>query len=219
MAPYTAALEEYASLLRAGPSGLLSRNDRERIADHIADALGGVDVVQSLQPQSVVDVGSGGGFPAIPLALALESSSFELVESSAWKAAFLAEVIEAVNLSDRTRVHTTRVEEIVALLGREMHDVATARALAPTVVALEYLAPLVRVGGAVVLWSTNQALAPGISGDVLDKLGLRPPAVHQRPSVLRSDGALGVWHKHAPTIATIPRRTGVASKRPLASPE
>jgi 16S rRNA (guanine527-N7)-methyltransferase len=162
----------------------------------LEDALRGADVVRSLAGD-VVDVGSGGGAPGIPLALALPERSFTLVEAERRKADFLREHAPA-NVS----VVWGRAEEQPV----DAFGVAVAKALAQPATAVEWVLPLVRPGGAAVLWLGPSADL-GVVAAVAAQVGGGEPRVE--------DG-LVVVPKVAPTPAGFPRRVGVAKKRPLA---
>ena len=102
----------------------------------------------------------------------------------------------------------------MAALGREQLDAGTARALAAPLVVAEYLSPLIRVGGHLVLWATTaQAQDPAVANN--DILGLAEPTVVAAPTALRDDGVRIVWPKVAPCAERVPRRVGVAARRPL----
>jgi len=161
----------------------------------LEDALRGVEVVRALAGD-VVDVGSGGGSPGIPLALSLPERAFTLVEAERRKAAFLREVAPA-NVS----VVWGRVEEQPV----DAFGVAVAKALARPATAVEWVLPLVRPGGAAVLWlgpSADLAVVAGVAA----RVGGGEPRV---------ESGLVVVPKVAPTPAGFPRRVGVAKKRPL----
>ena len=160
-----------------------------------------------LEPGSLVDVGSGGGSPGIPLAAAREDVSVTLLEATGKKAAFLRRwAAEFQNVT----VHQGRAEEWAAADGREMFDTAIARALAPPAVALEWALPLVKVGGRFLLFTTSrdQELIAGVAPVV----GGRLVEVDHASD---SDRALCVVEKCTATPTRFPRRTGIARKRPL----
>jgi 16S rRNA (guanine527-N7)-methyltransferase len=147
----------------------------------------------------VVDVGSGGGAPGIPLASALPDREVVLLEASRRKCSFLEDVAAAF---PNVRVVCGRAEEQeVARVG-----VAVARALAPPPVAAEWCLPLVRPGGAAVLFVGPTAEVERVS------------QVAERLAAQLVDGPQGliVIEKVGPTPAGFPRRPGVARKRPLA---
>lgn len=206
--------QRYIDEVRAGPSGLFSRGDMSRLAEHVADGVTGAPLLAELGARSIVDIGSGGGIPGLPLAIELPDAQVHLIESQAWKAEFLRTCARALDLESRVTAHAIRAEDAVAQLGRELLDAGTARALAAPLVVAEYLSPLVRVGGHLVLWSTtSQAADPAVAPHAL--LGLGDPRIVDAPSALRADGALIVWPKIAPCTDRVPRRTGVAARRPL----
>jgi 16S rRNA (guanine527-N7)-methyltransferase len=160
------------------------------------DSLRGVELV-SRYDAPIVDVGSGGGAPGIPLAYALPDREVVLVEAERRKAEFLE-----ANAPANARVVWGRVEEQET----DWAGVAVAKALAHPPTALEWCLPLVREGGAVVLW-----VGPSVELDrvasVAGKIAGEVDGVH--------DGLLLV-RKVGPTPSGFPRRVGVAKKRPLA---
>ena len=161
------------------------------------DALRGLPLVAA-ESGPVVDVGSGGGTPGIPLAASLPDREVTLLEAERRKCAFLERwTAELPNL----RVVWGRAEEQQP----ETFGVAVAKALAQPPTAAEWCLPLVREGGAVVLWV-------GPTADV-ERVG-RVAALLAAEVEHGGDGLL-VLRKLGPTPADFPRRTGVARKRPL----
>jgi len=159
------------------------------------DALRAVELVRSLGGP-IVDVGSGGGSPGIPLALSLPESEVTLLEAERRKCDFLERWAPA-----NARVVWGRAEEQETV----GYGVALAKALALPPVAAEWCLPLVRPGGAVVLW-LGPAADLELLGRVSAQLGGGPPE--------ERDG-LVVLEKLVPTPPGFPRRTGIARKRPL----
>ena len=149
------------------------------------------------EPGPVVDVGSGGGAPGIPLAVALPEQEFVLLEAQERKCAFLRE-----HAPPNARVVRGRAEEQEL----DWAGCAVAKALAPPPVAAEWCLPLVRAGGAVVLWVGPSADAAAVA-TVAQRLAAEPEG--------SPDGFL-VLRKLGPTPEGFPRRPGVARKRPLA---
>jgi 16S rRNA (guanine527-N7)-methyltransferase len=206
--------ERYIELVLAGPSGLFSRGDLDRLRDHVSDGITGAATLAELGARSIADVGSGGGVPAIPVAIELPDASLHLIESQRWKAEFLHACAHELSLESRMTVHPIRAEAAPARIGRELLDAGIARAVADPLVVAEYLAPLVRVGGHLVLWTTRvRANGEGVAAHEL--LGLGAPEIRPAPSALREDGVLLVWPRIAPCTDRVPRRAGVASRRPL----
>jgi 16S rRNA (guanine527-N7)-methyltransferase len=164
----------------------------------LEDSLRGVDVVRGLDGP-IVDVGSGGGAPGIPLAAALPDRKVTLLEAERRKVDFL-------------RRWTERLSNLEAIWGRaeeqetDRYGVAVSKALAPPPVAAEWLLPLVRPGGAAVLWVGPTADLEAVAR-VAGQIGAGMPE--------ERDG-LVVIPKLNPTPDGFPRRPGMARKRPLA---
>jgi 16S rRNA (guanine527-N7)-methyltransferase len=161
------------------------------------DALQGVPLLAAF-PGPVVDVGSGGGTPGIPLAAALPDRQVTLLEAARRKCDFLRRwEADLPNL----RVVRGRAEEQPV----DEYAVAVAKALAPPHVAAEWCLPLVRPRGAAILW-----VGPSVERD-------RIAAVAARLGAVLDDSPAGfvVLRKTGPTPAGFPRRPGVARKRPL----
>jgi 16S rRNA (guanine527-N7)-methyltransferase len=191
-------LERWLDELLATP-GLTSMRDRERARRALLeDSLRGAELVRRFDGP-IVDVGSGGGAPGIPLAAALPEREIVLLEAQRRKCVFLERVAGAF---PNVRVVRGRAEEQEV----DRFGVATAKALAPPPVAAEWCLPLVRPGGAAILWVGPSAAVVAV-GRVSERLGGGPPEEH--------DGLL-VLPKLGPTPAGFPRRPGVARKRPLA---
>ena len=160
------------------------------------DALRAVEVVRSYDGP-IVDVGSGGGSPGIPLACALPDRAVTLVEAERRKCRFL-EVWAPPN----ARVVWGRAEEQPV----ESFGVGVAKALAQPATAVEWVLPLVRVGGAAVLW-----LGPSADLELVARV-----AAHLGGGAPEVREGLVVVPKDEPTPPGFPRRVGVAKKRPLA---
>jgi 16S rRNA (guanine527-N7)-methyltransferase len=164
----------------------------------LEDSLRGVEIVAGLAGP-IVDVGSGGGAPGIPLAASLPDREVTLLEAKERKADFLRRWEKRL---PNLRVVRGRAEEQET----DVFGVAVAKALAPPPVATEWCLPLVRAGGAVVLW-----VGPIVE---LDRVARTAERIAGGEAENR-DGLL-VIRKLGPTPAGFPRRPGVARKRPLA---
>ena len=198
-------LERWLDALLATP-GLTATAERQAARRlHVDDALAARGL---LERGPVVDVGSGGGSPGLPLAAARPDLEFVLLESIAWKCRFLE---QAAAEFPNVRVVCARAEEHGSGVGREAYGAAVARALAPPSVALEWCLPLVALGGLAVLYTGEpdiDALAR-----VAARLGGGLPEAPRIPGSERRH--LVVVRKVAATPAGFPRRPGVARKRPL----
>jgi 16S rRNA (guanine527-N7)-methyltransferase len=164
---------------------------------HLEESLAVVPFVERYEG-AVVDVGSGGGAPGIPIAAALPEREVVLLEATRRKCDFLEWVARDF---PNVWVVCGRAEAQET----EQFGVAVAKALAPPPVAAEWCLPLVAVGGAVILFAGPSADAAAV-GRVSELLGGGAPETH--PGLL-------VLPKVAPTPAGFPRRVGVARKRPL----
>jgi 16S rRNA (guanine527-N7)-methyltransferase len=177
--------------------GLTSLRDPEEAQRVLVDdSLRAVALLQDLG-DPIVDVGSGGGAPGIPLALVLPGREFVLLESQRRKCTFLERWAPP-----NARVVCGRAEE----QGTDWAGAAVAKALAPPPVAAEWCLPLVRPGGVVVLYVGPSADVAAVAR-VAAVLGGGEPQDH--------DGLILI-SKVAATPPGFPRRPGMARKRPLA---
>lgn len=125
---------------------------------HVLDSLSAVPILRALGARRLVDLGSGGGFPGLPLAAALEPERMLLVDSVGKKAHFLATVAAAVGLADTVAVEQARAEHLALdLRDREAWQVVTARAVAPLADLVEVALPLVAPDGVLVAWKGASA--------------------------------------------------------------
>lgn len=197
MAPPSELLDRWldAVLVTPGLTALTDREEARRVL--LDDALAGLVLVRRFEGP-IVDVGSGGGTPGIPLAVMLPEREVTLLEAERRKAEFLERwTAELPNL----RVVRGRAEEQPG----EGYAVAVAKALAQPPVAAEWCLPLVEEGGGVVLWVGPSADAGAVA------------RVAERLAGELEDAPAGflVLRKTGPTPPGFPRRTGVARKRPL----
>ena len=164
-------LDAYLDLIRswAPKLDLVSPGDLDRLEDrHLGDALRAVAVIDSLADGPAVDVGSGAGFPGIPLALAARPRPWRLLEPRRRRAAFLEEVTRA--LAPDVEVLAMSAEDAAREIRLTEHAVAVARALAPPDEALGLLTPLLREGGTAIVWVGADAKLP--TGSRLSAPGL-----------------------------------------------
>jgi 16S rRNA (guanine527-N7)-methyltransferase len=188
---------------------------KEQVIDgHFADSLVALELDAVRDAETIADLGSGAGFPGLPLAIALQDATVSLLESSARKCGFLARATAACGLRN-VRVVNSRAESWNA--GIERCDLVTARALAPLPVVVEYGAPLLRLGGSLLVWRGDRDRdSEEAAGRAAGELGLEPREpvlVHPFPMARRRH--LHLMLKVRPTPAGFPRRPGIAAKRPL----
>src|SRR3954469_3548548 len=202
-------------LVAAEPSAITSIRDPARGVDvHVADSLVALELGELRSACRIADLGAGGGFPGLPLAIALPEARVVLVESVARKCAFLEMAAGELALAN-VAVVNSRGENWVD--GLRAQDAVTARALAPLPVLLEYAAPLLRPQGTLVAWKTP--LAPAEAADAraaAETLGMSAPApLPVTPFDGAGDRRLYVSSKFGSAPKGYPRRPGMASKRPL----
>jgi 16S rRNA (guanine527-N7)-methyltransferase len=184
--------------------------------DHLADSLVVLEVEVAQDAGAVLDLGAGAGLPGLPLAIALPRNRFTLLESSGRKCAFLERVVRECGVSNAT-VAQARAESFGEGLGH--YDLVTARAVAPLPVTLEYAAPLLRVGGTLVVWrGRRDQLAEAAARRAAKGLGLgEPKIVRVQPYPGATNRYLYLTPKLVETPSGFPRRPGMAAKRPLGS--
>lgn len=187
---------------------------------HFLDSLSAAAVLPAatLRSGAIIDIGSGAGFPGIPLKLAYPSMRVTLVEATAKKTAFLARICDDLGLQD-TATLNGRAETLAHEPDlRERFDATLARAVADTATLAELTLPFARVGGLVALHK---------KGDIRAELERAQCAIETLGGALREvkpvnipglndDRALVVLEKIRPTPAKYPRRPGIPAKRPLA---
>lgn len=159
---YEPALAEFASLVRwwgtrtdlVAPGDLVELEQR-----HIADSLKALPVIESAPPGPAVDVGSGAGFPGVPLAICEPTRRWRLLEPRRLRSAFLEEVVRSLDLSCEV-VATSAEEAARDPVLAAAHAVATARALAPPGRAFELMSPLLAPDGVGIVWAGARARLP-----------------------------------------------------------
>ena len=196
--PAAAYLERWLEELIATP-GMTGIDDLESARRSLLDDALRAEPLVAQVAGAVVDVGSGGGTPGVPLAVALPERSFTLLEAERRKSEFLERVTATLA---NVRVVWGRAEE----QSTDSYGVALAKALAKPPVAAELCLPLVASDGIAVLWLGESADLDAVE-KVAEKLNAR----------LESDlEGLVVLRKLGPTPPGYPRRPGIAKKRPLA---
>lgn len=193
------------------------REPREIRIRHFLDSLSCVTATGPLDERALIDVGSGAGFPGLPLKILWPTLKLTLVESVAKKARFLEGVAGELGLTDVTVV-VDRAEAIGREAAyRERYDWAVARAVAELRVLVEFLLPLCRVGGAALAQKGESATTEvAAATEAITLLG----GGEARISVVRLPETeqahyLVVIPKIGPTGERYPRRPGIPAKRPL----
>lgn len=201
---------------------LTAITDRDEIqTKHFVDSLTAVPTILRRlygEKGSLVDVGSGGGFPGLPIAIVARELDVTLVEATRKKVAFLEHAIRVLAL-ENARPLWGRAEELArSPAHRERYDFAIARGVGTATTLVELLVPFLRVGGWGVLMKTGPAVETELKDATvaLDQLKAEVEAVVPVgvPGLLE-DRALIVVRKTQPTGAPYPRRSGIPRRRPL----
>jgi 16S rRNA (guanine527-N7)-methyltransferase len=185
---------------------------------HVDDSLSGLEVDSLAGASRIADIGSGAGFPGLVLAVALPSARVELIESVGRKCEFIRSAISAAGI-ENAEVRNARSEELAAGEGREAFDAVTARAVGRLSTLAELASPLLREGGTLGAWKGRrdedeerelERAAAALAMEPREILAVGPYAGsrHRHLHVLRTSGA---------TPAGLPRRPGMAKKRPRGS--
>ncbi len=194
-----------------------AREPHSAAQTHLADSLVGLEIGELRAATRIVDVGAGAGFPGLALAVALPAASVDLVESSGRSCAVIERLIEAGDVRN-ARAVPVRAESWAAGEGAEAYEVVTARAVAGLPVLVEYAAPLLGLGGALVAWKgrrdSEEERAGREAATQLGMVGERVLRVEPFPEA--RDRHLHVYTKQAQIPPGFPRRPGRAMKRPLA---
>jgi len=184
---------------------------------HFLDSLSCLTVMKNLRNERVIDIGTGAGFPGIPLKIACPGIKLTLVESVGKKAGFCKHMVEILQL-ENVEVLSLRAEEVGRLPNhRAQYDWAAARAVAALPILSEYLIPLLKVGGSMLAQKGESAHAEAqTSENALKLLGGRLEHITKviLPGVVE-ERYLIVIKKVAATAATYPRTVGIPAKKPL----
>lgn len=185
---------------------------------HLLDALAALPLLDAWAPERVIDLGSGGGVPAIPLALARPEVTWTLVDSVAKKARALELMVEALQMPN-----VVVVADRAEALGRdprhrERYDVVTARACAPLPVLAELALPLLRIGGHLLAWKgplsdRDEELRRGRTA--IGEVGGGKPRVVDPQLETLGGHRFVVATKERATPPRFPRRPGEPGRRPL----
>ena len=192
------------------------------VVKHFTDSLAAVPLLPQKQGISVIDVGTGAGFPGIPFAIARPDVRLTLLDSLNKRLLFLEEVCRELDIPVQ-RIHARAEEGGRKPELREQFDVATARAVAGLPVLLEYCLPFVKKGGCfVALKGPDSDEEHRNSEKALAKLGGRTTAVHKltlpvtpREGLEQQERRIFVFEKVQATPPAYPRASAKISKAPL----
>jgi len=228
------ALDHYVTLVLGWRRGRVTglRSYEDAVDTLVGDALALLDVVGvsgkvwgggsergALDRLRLLDLGSGGGAPGLPLAIAAPQLSVTLLDSVRKKCDFLAAAVDELGMVGRVAVVCARSEGITALgaPGREAFDLVTARAVGALAEVVELAAPALATGGRLLALKTGVALASERAGGdaAAGVCGLAPGVVVPLPASPLADSVCVTFAKVSPTPEWLPRRAGVAGRRAL----
>ena len=187
---------------------------------HLWDSLSGIVGLEQdflAQKLQVIDIGTGAGFPGIPLAIAFPHWQITLLDSTRKKINFVNDLITKLKLNNATGI-VARAEDLGRIPGdRQAYDLALVRAVSKASVCAEYSLPLVKVGGLAVLYRGHWSKSDTASlKSAVDRLGCKIELIYPWETPISQ----GVRHciyirKHSPTSKKFPREVGVPEKQPL----
>lgn len=208
-------------LLGADPLAPTSVTEARRARDvHVADSLSALGIAGFRELDTIVDIGSGAGFPGLVLAIAMPQTRFDLLESVGRKCAFIERAAAKLELTNVCAV-CHRAEEWAAGPGAELYGGAVSRAVGRLATIVEYAAPLLRVGGLLLTWKGRREIEEEREGErAAALLGMRPAGIEWVGAYAGSRNRhLHRYEKTGPSPPGYPRRPGMAKKRPLGRAE
>ena len=191
------------------------REPSEALRLHVCDSLLALPELSESPEGSCVDLGSGAGFPGIPLAV-VSGRSFVLCESVNRKARFLEAAVVDLGLQEHVTVVSRRAEDL-SVSNREGFAVVVARAVAPLSALVELASPLLAQGGRLLAFKSRSADEVDAADRTALLVGMRHRSTRE---VLLPEGGerrtIIVYEREGASSITLPRRTGMAQKRPVA---
>ncbi|WP_052169753.1 16S rRNA (guanine(527)-N(7))-methyltransferase RsmG [Pseudobutyrivibrio ruminis] len=188
----------------------------EVIVKHFADSLS-IGKVMPSNINTVCDLGTGAGFPGIPMAIAYPNIQFTLIDSLNKRIKFLQEVVDSLGLLNVTLIHARAEEAGRNKLYREQFDLVVSRAVANISTLSEYCLPLVKLNGYFISFKSGDIKEEvSLSGDAIQKLGgsMEEPVYFSLPDTDISRSFI-IIDKKKSTPKAYPRKAGTPSKEPL----
>jgi 16S rRNA (guanine527-N7)-methyltransferase len=209
------SLETVLRLLAEERASVSSVVDKRAWKVHVEDSLTGLEVPELRDASRIADVGAGAGFPGLVLAVALPEAQVDLIESVGRKTAFITHAAETAGIPNATAVNA-RAEDVARGDARESYDIVTSRAVGRLSTLAELASPLLHEGGLLIAWKgkrdaeeeaqlQNASEALAMSPESIHDVGHRAGSEHRHLHVIRKTG---------PTPPNLPRKSGLAKKRP-----
>lgn len=206
-------LQQFLDVITDAAQRLVADKSPAALAEHVTDARNSLPLLVG-ETGPLIDVGTGAGFPGVPLLLERPELSGVLLDSRARRCEHLQDVVDRCALRDRVEVVNLRVEEYAHGAGRAAFGIAVARALAPPPIAIELCLPLLREGGVFVIHAGTvdaaelEIAAQELGGTVEQVIPVAGFA-HRSQVVIRKLG---------PTPEQYPRRANAIARQPLVRP-
>jgi 16S rRNA (guanine527-N7)-methyltransferase len=208
-------LETVLALLAEERTSVSSVVDDRAWQVHVVDSLTGLEVPDLGQAERIADIGAGAGFPGLVLAVALPQAQIDLIESVGRKCEFMRRAVEAAEIPNATVVNA-RSEDQAKGAGREAYEAVTARAVGRLSTLAELASPLLKPNGVLVAWKgrrdedeeqqlANAAESLAMHPEQILDVGNRAGSEHRHLHLIRKTG---------PTPPNLPRKPGIAKKRP-----
>jgi 16S rRNA (guanine527-N7)-methyltransferase len=214
-------LRDLIEMLASDPTAPSAvRDPEEAWRVHVDDSLSGLGVEGLRTAERIADVGAGAGFPGLVLAAALPSARLDLIEATSRKCEFMRRAVERTRI-DNARVVCERAETWAAARppdgGRESYDAVAARAVGRTATLAELASPLLRTGGTLVCWKGRRDAEEEAEAErAAERLAMEPLEIRWVGPYAGSENRhLHVLRKSGPTPDGLPRRPGMAKKRPF----
>ena len=198
------------------PVSLASQDEIPTV--HLADSLAGLEFPETRSAARAADIGSGAGLPGLPLAASLPHTEWVLIEATGKKCRFIERAASEMGLTN-VEVRAKRTEEFSsAPEGRERFDLVTARAVGSLPTTAELASPLLRPGGHLLIWrgARDTESERGFERVAEEAMALETLEVRSvSPYPGSRDRHIHLLRKNGPTPDGLPRRPGMASKRPF----
>ena len=193
---------------------LTAITDREEfVQKHLVDSLLCAETLEFTESSSICDVGTGGGFPGVPLAVCYPEKEFVLMDSLAKRIKIVQQICDELSIKNVRAVHG-RAEDLARTEDyREAFDLCVSRAVANMRVLSEYCIPFVRVGGSFIAYKgADWESEIGDSKEAIRRLGGGETEIRKLPHLGHS---LVIIKKVSPTPKTYPRKAGTPVRKPL----